>query len=260
MQYPPQLEIVPLAKPPNASVRVPGSKSITNRALVLAALTASREHDAILKNVLRSEDTEVMIDCLGKLGFQIKSDWDKAEVRLRKQSKPRTDAGGISPNVIGSDPVIPVESADLFVANSGTTMRFLTALVALGHGRFRLDGSPRMRERPIEDLLDALRHLGVNVRSENNNGCPPVIIEANGLRGGTVRIKGDTSSQFLSGLLMAATRAADQVIIETDGEMVSSPYVDMTAAMIQDGIAVCGQISPGRYLVMPMVGRLPVEK
>src|SRR6202043_1619668 len=102
---------------------------------------------------------------------------------------------------------IPSPSAALFVGNSGTTMRFLTAMVCLGHGRYRLDGVPRMRERPIEDLLAALRQLGAHARAERGNGCPPVVIEANGLPGGTVRVKGDVSSQFLSALLMAAPYA-----------------------------------------------------
>jgi 3-phosphoshikimate 1-carboxyvinyltransferase len=109
----------------------------------------------------------------------------------------------------------------------------LTALVSLGHGRYRLDGTPRMRERPIEDLLAALRQLGVRAASERNNGCPPVVIEANGLRGGLVRIKGDMSSQFLSGLLMAAPRASGDVAIEVDGPLVSLPYVSMTVEMMR---------------------------
>src|SRR5258707_983147 len=131
-----------------------------------------------------------MVDALRQLGYRIEPHW------------------GADPPIISvSNPEevrIPVGSADLFVGNSGTTMRFLTAMVALGRGRYRLDGVPRMRERPIEDLLVALRQLGVNAFSERGNGCPPVVVESNGLNGGTVRIRGDISSQFLSGLLMAA--------------------------------------------------------
>ena len=133
MQYPRQIEIIPLAKPPCASVRVPGSKSITNRALALAALTA-RGGACTLRGALRSEDTEIMIDCLRALGFRILADWSNSLVVVSSGAgKPR----------------IPVSSADLFCGNSGTTMRFLSAVVCLGHGSFRLDGVSRMRQRPI---------------------------------------------------------------------------------------------------------------
>jgi 3-phosphoshikimate 1-carboxyvinyltransferase len=106
--------------------------------------------------------------------------------------------------------IIPAPSADLFVANSGTTMRFLTAMVSLGQGSYRLDGVPRMRERPIHDLLDALQQLGIDARSETGNDCPPVVIRTNGWPAGVTReisIRSGTSSQFLSGLLMAAAFA-----------------------------------------------------
>src|SRR5262245_27387642 len=161
------LEIAPLSQPPVATVRVPGSKSITNRALVLAALTA-RGTDRTLLGALRSEDTEVMIEGLRALGFRVFTNWSEPAVFVSSQ--------------VGYSR-IPARKADLFVANSGTTMRFLTAMVSLGHGRFRLDGVARMRERPIEDLLDALRQLGVKAHSENRNGCPPVVVEARGLPG-----------------------------------------------------------------------------
>src|SRR5262245_17726085 len=184
--YPDKLEVKPLARPPSATVSVPGSKSITNRALVMAAL-ACRRGECLLTNVLRSEDTSMMTAALRSLGFQVESG-DESSTTMRVNS-PRRDA------------VIPNARAELFVGNSGTTMRFLTVMVALGQGRYRLDGIPRMRERPIEDLLHALRQLGVNACSELKNGCPPVMIEAQGLRGGSVRINSDVSSQFLSGLL-----------------------------------------------------------
>src|SRR5579875_1898329 len=118
------LEIVPLTKPPQTTVRVPGSKSITNRALVLAALSDPMTGSE-LRGVLQSEDTEVMADCLRALGFQIRTDWKEGVVHVRR---------GISVNPV------PARSADLFVANSGTSMRFLTALVSLGEGSYRLDG------------------------------------------------------------------------------------------------------------------------
>jgi 3-phosphoshikimate 1-carboxyvinyltransferase len=213
MNYPPRLEIVPLPRTPSAEVRVPGSKSITNRALVLAALTGR----CLLTGVLQSEDTEVMVDSLDRLGFSVEADWESATI------------GVLAPR---SGRRIPARVAELNVANSGTTMRFLTAMVALGHGRYRLDGVPRMRERPIRDLLDALTQAGVHVRSENGNGCPPVIVDADGLPGGELAIKGDVSSQFLSGLLMAAPFAERDVTLRVDGPLVSVPYVTMTLAML----------------------------
>jgi 3-phosphoshikimate 1-carboxyvinyltransferase len=216
-EYPDRLEIVPLAQPPHATVRVPGSKSITNRALVLAALT-SKGFASALRGALRSEDTEVMIEALRALGFRVLAEWGESTVYVSSDE---------------DEPLIPARGADLFVANSGTTMRFLTALVSLGHGRFRLDGVPRMRERPIGDLLSALRQLGVRASSQNENGCPPVIVESDGLDGGKVRIKGDVSSQFLSALMLAAPFARRDVTVAIEGPLVSWPYVFMTAQMLR---------------------------
>jgi 3-phosphoshikimate 1-carboxyvinyltransferase len=200
------------------TVRVPGSKSITNRALVLAALCGKNEPCTVM-NGLRSADTEVMLTSLRALGFRVEIDWAEERVRIHS---------GRDHNRI------PATEANLFVDNSGTTMRFLTAMVCLGHGRFRLDGVPRMRERPIGDLLDALRQLGVRVTCEGNNGYPPVCIEADGLPGGRVSIKGDVSSQFLSGLLMAAPFARDDLEIDVQGPLVSRPYVEMTLRMMEE--------------------------
>jgi 3-phosphoshikimate 1-carboxyvinyltransferase len=229
-KYPPQIEIRPLTSRPRACVRVPGSKSITNRALVLAALTASEGRELVLEGALQSQDTEVMVNCLCKLGFRVVPDWKASKITLRQQT---------------SEPMLP--AADLFVANSGTSMRFLTAMVALGQGRYRLDGAPRMRERPIEDLLAALNQLGVHAVSENRNGCPPVLIETRGLPGGSVRIQGGTSSQFLSGLLMAAPFARSDLSIDVDGTLVSVPYVSMTVAMMrQFGLAI-EEDRPGHF-------------
>jgi 3-phosphoshikimate 1-carboxyvinyltransferase len=121
----------------------------------------------------------------------------------------------------------------LFVANSGTSMRFLTALAALGDGDYRLDGIARMRERPIQDLLTALGALGVQARCENNDGCPPVLLHANGMEGSRVRIRGDISSQFLSGLLFAAPWMRRPVRASVEGRLVSIPYVQMTLAMLE---------------------------
>jgi 3-phosphoshikimate 1-carboxyvinyltransferase len=231
--YPEKLEIRPLVQPPSATVRVPGSKSITNRALVLAAL-AGRGNGCQLCNILRSEDTEVMIDSLRRLGFEVESEaTDDAAVRVRNPSGER---------------IIPALEAELFVGNSGTTMRFLTAMVSLGQGHYRLDGVPRMRERPIGDLVHALNQLEGGVRCEAG-GCPPVEVYAAGLHGGHIQLRGDVSSQFLSGLLMAAPLAAGDVTIEIVGPLVSHPYVDMTLSMMRHFGAEVRTPSPSLFVV-----------
>src|SRR5262249_15063016 len=157
-RFPGTIAIQPLSRPPSATIHVPGSKSITNRALVLAALSAEC-YACALRGALQTEDTEVMIDGLRQLGFRVLTEWPNSVVFVSSGE---------------NEPLVPARHADLFVGNSGTTMRFLTALVSLGHGRFRLDGVPRMRERPIADLLDGLTQLGVRAQSEKQNGCPPV--------------------------------------------------------------------------------------
>jgi 3-phosphoshikimate 1-carboxyvinyltransferase len=219
--YPDHLEIRPYAGPPlSATVAVPGSKSITNRALVLAALSSR----CTLTGALRSEDTELMIDSLRRLGWTVHADWDRGWVEVSRED---------SSEVLDPTEYIPTGRADLFVGNSGTTIRFLTAILALGEGTYRLDGVPRMRERPIGDLLDALRQLGVDTRSEFGNGCPPVIVNARGLHGGRVRVRADTSSQFLSGLLLTLPFAQGDTTVEIDGALVSEPYIDMTVGMLR---------------------------
>ena len=158
-----------------------------------------------------------MIDCLRKLGFRIEVDWERYRVTVHSNESGR---------------LIPVEKADLFVANSGTTMRFLAAMVSAGSGEYRLDGVPRMRERPIQDLLDSLREFGVDAQSEAGNGCPPIRIRSTGLKGGEVRVRADVSSQFLSGLMMASAFAENDVTIRVEGSRVSEPYIRMTEAMM----------------------------
>jgi len=205
--YPPSIRIEPCG-PLKASTRPPGSKSITNRALICAALAEGRSE---LRGALNSEDTRVMAAALGRLGVAVEHDLASRTMR-----------------VAGCGGRIPVDRAELYVANSGTSMRFLTALVSLGQGRFRLDGAPRMRQRPIQDQIDALRQLGAEVRSELGTGCPPVVVEGAGLPGGEAAVAGDTSSQFLSGLLMAAPFASRAVRLSVVGELVSKPYARMT--------------------------------
>jgi 3-phosphoshikimate 1-carboxyvinyltransferase len=220
LTYPDRLEVRPFAGPPlAASVTVPGSKSITNRALVLAAL-ASREGACVLTGALQSEDTDVMVESLRRLGFRVEADWDQQIVRLNKNESGR---------------IIPADRADLFVANSGTSMRFLTAMVSLGHGRYRLDGVRRMRERPIQDLIDALSKFGVDAVAEGPNGCPPVLINAEGWSCWLTSLGMSTSSQFLSGLMMAAPFAGhDEIRIVFRDTIVSRPYLEMTTAVLRD--------------------------
>ena len=188
VSLPDVLPIVPLKRPPDATIRVPGSKSMTNRALVLAAL-ASRHADCTIRAALESEDTELMVEALGQLGFAVRPAWSQTPPAIYVDhlttsaasgtpngnetplSLRRTDLKSVLPGQPWFSP-IPRQQADLFVGNSGTCMRFLTALVSLGQGRYRLDGVPRMRERPIEDLLIALRALGAVAVSELGQRLP----------------------------------------------------------------------------------------
>lgn len=206
-----RLEIRP-AGPLRATVRPPGSKSITNRALVCAALA---EGPSVLRGALASDDTQVMAAALEQLGIEIAS-----------------DPAARTLHVAGCGGKLPADRGDFFVGNSGTTVRFLTAMLTLGQGTYRLDGTPRMRQRPIGDLLDGLAQLGADVRCELDNGCPPVVVRAAGLPGGRAAIRGDVSSQFLSGLLLAAPYARQSIELVVEGPLVSQPYVYMTLAVM----------------------------
>lgn len=230
------LEIRPVSRPIRGRIRPPGSKSITNRAVVCAALAGGR---SLLKGVLQSEDTRVMIGALKELGFEV-------DERLENDRSIETYS------VLGTGGRIPAIEANLFCANSGTTIRFLTAMATLGHGWFRLDGVPRMRERPIADLIGALNELGGRVSSELDNGCPPVVVHANGLPGGSATVRGDISSQFLSGLLMAAPAAKSGVEIAVEGPLVSQPYVRMTLAVMRAfGVEVNTTADLSRFGIAP---------
>ena len=224
----PTIEIRPTG-PLRATIRPPGSKSITNRALICAALA---QGDSILAGALDSEDTRVMIDALQRLGIAVQHD-------------PAAETIAIS----GCGGRLPVDRADLYVANSGTTVRFLTAMLTLGHGVYRLDGTARMRERPIRDLLDALRQLGAQATSELATGCPPVVVQAQNLRGGCAVVAGDISSQFLSGLLMAAPYAQGVVGLRVQGRLVSRPYIDMTLAVMRSFGVRVAEDEPGRFTI-----------
>ena len=211
------LEIQPIHRPLNATVCVPGSKSLTNRALMIAALANGT---TTLTNALFSDDSHYFANALQTLGFEVHLDPAHAKMMV---------------NGLGG--YIPVEKAELFIGNAGTAARFLTAFLTLGNGEFILDGEPRMRERPIGDLVAALRYLGAVL--EVNNNCPPVKISASGLPGGKTQIAGNISSQYLSALLMIVSYAQSPVEIEVTTELNSKPYVDMTLSIMADfGIQV----------------------
>jgi len=235
-EYPPEIAIKPWPRiPAPTRVRVPGSKSLTNRALIIGALADGTSE---LTGALESDDTAVMVDSLNRLGIAVAHDTQTRSIR-----------------VAGCGGRIPAAEAELFVGNSGTSLRFLTALVALGRGTFRLDGSPRMRERPAADLLLALNRLGADATSELGTGCPPLAVRANGLDGGFVSVAGDTSSQFLSGLLMALPLARAATTVEVLGTLVSQPYVTMTLEVMEAfGVRISNRkfrqfnVQPARYL------------
>jgi 3-phosphoshikimate 1-carboxyvinyltransferase len=212
------VRIEPVVRPIDADVRVPGSKSITNRALLIAGLAAG---ESTLAGMLFSDDTRYMVDALTGLGLTVETDQPTERARI-------VGCGGTFPNAV----------ANLFVGNSGTTMRFLTAALAVGKGRYRVDGNDRMRSRPIGPLLHALRELGSSAQSEADNDSPPVVIEANGLVGGRCSMEGGLSSQYFSAVLMAAPYAQRDVEITVIGDLVSKPYMVITAGVMRDfGVA-----------------------
>ena len=213
------IEIQPIPGEVDATIQPPGSKSLTNRALLIAALA---DGQSVLSGALASDDTHVMIDSLSKLGFKVAHDLDSNEISI-------TGAGGKIPN----------PNAELFVDNSGTTIRFLTAALGMAGGEHRLDGIQRMRERPIGHLVNSLASVGANIEAESPQQCPPVKINSGRLAGGLIKIRGDISSQYLSGLLMAAPLATEGVTIEIDGPLISKPYVQMTIEVMKSFGVVC---------------------
>ena len=207
------IEIIPVKGPINTTVTVPGSKSYTNRALITAALASG---ESVITNALFSDDTRHMASSLNTLGIPTEEKRDSNSFIIQ-----------------GKGGAIPARQANLFVGNAGTAMRFLTALLTLGHGVYEIDGIERMRQRPIEDLLDGLKQLGAEATSRQNNGCPPVMIQGKGLSGGTAVVKGDLSSQYFSALFMAAPYARNDVVLKVKGDLVSRRYVDMTIDLMR---------------------------
>ena len=220
----------------SGTIRPPGSKSITNRALACAAMA---DGTTSLRGVLDSEDTRWMIEGLQRLGLEL-----------------RFNRGSHTLQILGTSGKIPSRQAELFAGNSGTTIRFLTALLATATGQFQLDGVARMRQRPIGDLANALNQLGTRVWCINGNDCPPVQIESTGLSGGSASVRGNISSQFLSALLMAAPYAQNPVDVHVEGELVSQPYVSMTLQVMEAfGVKTMNHAMPVSYthLTLPTI-------
>ena len=206
-----QLRLDPIRRI-SGSITLPGSKSLSNRVLLLAMLS---EGETFIENLLDSDDVRRMIDALAKLKILFEEDRPSKKIRVK-----------------GEGGRIPVDKAELFLGNAGTAIRPLTAALTLGHGRFVLDGIERMRERPIQDLLDGLNQLGAQVRSINNSGCPPVEIISNGLPGGVTKLSGAISSQYLSAILLTSPYAQTPVEVRIKDHLVSIPYVEMTIRLM----------------------------
>jgi 3-phosphoshikimate 1-carboxyvinyltransferase len=211
------VEIMSVKHPLEATVTMPGSKSYSQRALVLAALA---EGKSVLRNPLVAEDTSHLIAALRLLG---------ADILSRNGDLFVTGTGGRLAN----------PGREIYLGNNGTAMRILTGLVSIGRGTFTLTGDQRLRERPIEPLLAALRSLGIDARSLSREGYPPVVIRTSGLQGGKVTLRDIESSQYISALLLCAPYGTGDTLIELEGRVPSLPYVDMTIeAMKQFGVDV----------------------
>ena len=237
------LTLEPIARV-EGTVNLPGSKSVSNRALLLAALAHGTTR---LTNLLDSDDIRHMLNALKTLGVKYELSADKTACTVH----------GLGRSFSSTEPV------SLFLGNAGTAMRPLCAALCLSNGEFTLTGEPRMEERPIAHLVDALRQAGAHIHYLKKEGYPPLTIEGKGLWGGEVVIDGSVSSQFLTAFLMAAPLASGDVRIRIRGELVSKPYIDITLhIMKQFGVTVEHDnyqvfyvrgnqtyVSPGKFLV-----------
>ena len=212
MSHPDKLTLAPISTI-SGNVILPGSKSLSNRILLLSMLA---EGQTEIQNLLDSDDIRRMVEALGMLGIELEE--NRAENSI---------------TVSGTAGKIPVAEARLVLGNAGTAIRPLTAAMTLGHGRYVLDGAPRMRERPIIDLVNSLSQLGANLRCLNDTDCPPVEVIADGLPGGITHLSGAISSQYLSAILLAAPYAKKEVQIEITDKLVSVPYVEMTLRLME---------------------------
>jgi len=204
---------LPAVRQAAGTVQLPGSKSISNRCLLLAALA---EGSTEIRDLLESDDTAVMLSALKLLGVAAEPGGDHA---LR---------------VIGCAGAVPARQAELFLGNAGTAFRPLAAVLSLCGGNYRLSGVPRMHQRPISDLVDALRELGADIRYLGNEGFPPLVIGRGRVHlDGPIRVRGDVSSQFLTALLMALPLTGREAQIEVVGELISKPYIEITLNLMQ---------------------------
>lgn len=235
-EFPEEIEIKPLAGPVDATVSVPGSKSVTNRALIVAALANG---SSTILNPLFSDDSYWLMETLMRLGFTVKADREESEITIQGQA--------------GKIPSLESE-VEVYVGNAGTAARFLPPLLSLGGGEYRIDGTPRMRERPVHNLVESLRQLGGNILYDGEEGRFPLVISGGGLRGGVAKVESSKSSQFLSGLLMSAPYAKGKTVLEIEGELVSRPYIGITICVMKAfGVEVDVDEEHGRYMVSPGV-------
>lgn len=196
------------------TVEIPGSKSMTNRALLLAALS---DRPVLLSNVLLSDDGRCFIECLRKLGFRTEFNPELHQVK-----------------VYGLGGMVPNRRAAIDVGSAGTAARFLTAMLALNEGEYQIDASSQMKARPMKPLLDSLTALGAKFEYLESPFCLPYRVRGTGYRGGKVTLEANISSQFLSALLLSGCNGPETLNIEINGEVAAKPYVDMTIRMMQD--------------------------
>ena len=217
--------------PLDATVEVPGSKSLTNRALVAAGLARG---PSTITGALQADDTEAMVGCLCSLGIDVLADWDAAEV-----------------TVTGCDGEPPSTDAELDARLSGTTSRFVLPVAALGSGRYTVDGAPPLRQRPFGPTVAALRDLGAHVDEPGGPGLLPLVVSGGPVAGGEVSLPGDASSQFVSGLLLAAPAMRDGLVVHVPTALVSQPYVDMTVEVMRAFGAVVDRPADATWIVAP---------
>ncbi len=219
----------------SGEVRLPGSKSIANRALLLAALSQTSRDGLHLTNLPIADDVQVLMRTLPALGVHV----EDAPVEIALAAAPDAAQDAPALTIRGAGGPFPIASAKLNLDNAGTALRPLTAVLCAGQGDYVIDGNEQMRRRPIRDLTEGLGQLGVQIDCAPNGG-PPVHIQANGLRGGRIQLSGRVSSQYISAVLMAAPLARDEdIVLELPEEPVSKPYIDLTIDMMSDfGISV----------------------
>lgn len=228
--------VAPVRRPLDVTVMVPGSKSVTNRALVCAALATGTSR---LTGALLADDTEAMLGVLRALGLAVAvEERDVAD-------------GGPTITVTGCAGAPPVGAGAVDVRQSGTTARFALPMLALGRGSYRVAAHPQMAARPMDSTFDALRGLGARVEAQDRPGHLPATVTGGGLRGGVARVRGDVSSQFLSGLLLVGPCLADGLVVELTSELVSRPYVELTLAVMAAFGARTEVPDPHTFVVRP---------